>query len=205
MRGLAGVRDDDSKADDAALHQLAAEAQAPGSVRTQRDGEDLPGSPPSTLPAWAQQNRLSRGRPRAARGPGPQRRRQLQHASPVAKGKGFSPEERSGITGQVMVVFFVCASEQKVWFTFFLFQELQLYLSDLANQIDRESGGEVPLVVIIDDISDPGAVTELINGALTCKYHKWWVTSRCSPGRFWYDWVLQVHHLVFLFSLSFFS
>lgn len=56
---------------------------------------------------------------------------------------------------------------------FFLFQELQLYLSDLANQIDRESGGEVPLVVIIDDISDPGAVTELINGALTCKYHKW--------------------------------
>lgn len=55
----------------------------------------------------------------------------------------------------------------------FLLQELQLYLSDLANQIDRESGGELPLVVIIDDISDAGAVTELVNGALTCKYHKW--------------------------------
>lgn len=52
-------------------------------------------------------------------------------------------------------------------------QELQLYLSDVANQIDRESGGELPLVVIIDDISDPAAISELVNGALTCKYHKW--------------------------------
>ncbi|KAM9856176.1 neuron navigator 1 [Aulostomus maculatus] len=51
-------------------------------------------------------------------------------------------------------------------------KELQLYLSNLANQIDRESGGELPLVVIIDDISDPAAITELVNGALTCKYHR---------------------------------
>ncbi|XP_074538161.1 neuron navigator 1 isoform X3 [Halichoeres trimaculatus] len=51
-------------------------------------------------------------------------------------------------------------------------KELQLYLSDLANQIDRESGGELPLVVLIDDISDSAAITELVNGALTCKYHK---------------------------------
>uniref|UniRef100_A0A3Q3EX82 AAA+ ATPase domain-containing protein n=1 Tax=Labrus bergylta TaxID=56723 RepID=A0A3Q3EX82_9LABR len=50
--------------------------------------------------------------------------------------------------------------------------ELQLYLSDLANQIDRDSGGELPLVVLIDDISDSAAITELVNGALTCKYHK---------------------------------
>lgn len=54
-----------------------------------------------------------------------------------------------------------------------LLQELQLYLSDVANQIDRESGGELPLVVIIDDIHDSAAITELVNGALTCKYHKW--------------------------------
>lgn len=54
-----------------------------------------------------------------------------------------------------------------------LLQELQLYLSDVANQIDRESAGELPLVVIIDDIHDPAAITELVNGALTCKYHKW--------------------------------
>ncbi|XP_070766101.1 neuron navigator 1 [Enoplosus armatus] len=51
-------------------------------------------------------------------------------------------------------------------------KELQLYLSNLANQIDRESGGEMPLVVIIDDISDAASITELVNGALTCKYHK---------------------------------
>lgn len=53
MRRLAGVRDDDSKANDAALHQLAAEAQAPGSVWTQRDGKVLPGSPPGPLPTGA--------------------------------------------------------------------------------------------------------------------------------------------------------
>ncbi|XP_010764976.1 neuron navigator 1 isoform X2 [Notothenia coriiceps] len=51
-------------------------------------------------------------------------------------------------------------------------KELQLYLSELANQIDRETVGELPLVVIIDDISDPASLTELVNGALTCKYHK---------------------------------
>ncbi|KAM9829823.1 neuron navigator 1 isoform 7-T8 [Syngnathus typhle] len=51
-------------------------------------------------------------------------------------------------------------------------KELQLYLSDLANQIDRQSRSELPLVVIIDDIGDAGGVTELINAALTCKYHK---------------------------------
>ncbi|XP_028264660.1 neuron navigator 1 isoform X2 [Parambassis ranga] len=51
-------------------------------------------------------------------------------------------------------------------------KELQLYLSNLANQIDRESGGDLPLAVIIDDISDSAAITELVNGALTCKYHK---------------------------------
>uniref|UniRef100_A0A7N5ZZE8 Neuron navigator 1 n=1 Tax=Anabas testudineus TaxID=64144 RepID=A0A7N5ZZE8_ANATE len=51
-------------------------------------------------------------------------------------------------------------------------KELQLYLSNLANQIDRHSGEEVPLVVIIDDISDSAATTELVNGALTCKHHK---------------------------------
>ncbi|KAM9342998.1 neuron navigator 1 [Pholidichthys leucotaenia] len=51
-------------------------------------------------------------------------------------------------------------------------KELQLYLSNVANQIDRDGGGELPLVVIIDDISDSAAITELVNGALTCKYHK---------------------------------
>ncbi|KAM6928052.1 neuron navigator 1 [Xenentodon cancila] len=52
-------------------------------------------------------------------------------------------------------------------------KDLQLYLSNLANQIDRETGtSEIPLVVILDDIHDPVSVSELVNGALTCKYHK---------------------------------
>ncbi|XP_067316596.1 neuron navigator 1 isoform X2 [Pseudorasbora parva] len=52
-------------------------------------------------------------------------------------------------------------------------KDLQLYLSNLANQIDRESStAEIPLVVILDDVHDPTSLSELVNGALTCKYHK---------------------------------
>ncbi|XP_029946724.1 neuron navigator 1 isoform X2 [Salarias fasciatus] len=52
-------------------------------------------------------------------------------------------------------------------------KDLQLYLSNLANQIDRETTtSEIPLVVILDDVHDPAALSELVNGALTCKYHK---------------------------------
>ncbi|CAK6967198.1 neuron navigator 1 [Scomber scombrus] len=52
-------------------------------------------------------------------------------------------------------------------------KDLQLYLSNLANQIDREtSTSEIPLVVILDDIHNPASISELVNGALTCKYHK---------------------------------
>uniref|UniRef100_A0A4W6CJP3 Neuron navigator 1 n=1 Tax=Lates calcarifer TaxID=8187 RepID=A0A4W6CJP3_LATCA len=52
-------------------------------------------------------------------------------------------------------------------------KDLQLYLSNLANQIDREtSTSEIPLVVILDDVHDPASISELVNGALTCKYHK---------------------------------
>ncbi|KAK0133956.1 Neuron navigator 1 [Merluccius polli] len=52
-------------------------------------------------------------------------------------------------------------------------KDLQLYLSNLANQIDREtSTSEIPLVIILDDINDAISISELVNGALTCKYHK---------------------------------
>ncbi|XP_056671703.1 neuron navigator 1 isoform X6 [Monodelphis domestica] len=52
-------------------------------------------------------------------------------------------------------------------------KDLQLYLSNLANQIDRETGiGDVPLVILLDDLSEAGSLSELVNGALTCKYHK---------------------------------
>ncbi|XP_077053868.1 neuron navigator 1 isoform X6 [Siphateles boraxobius] len=52
-------------------------------------------------------------------------------------------------------------------------KDLQLFLSNLANQIDRESStAEIPLVVLLDDVHDPTSLSELVNGALTCKYHK---------------------------------
>ncbi|XP_062853572.1 neuron navigator 1 isoform X2 [Trichomycterus rosablanca] len=52
-------------------------------------------------------------------------------------------------------------------------KDLQLYMSNLANQIDREtSTSEIPLVVILDDVHDAASISELVNGALTCKYHK---------------------------------
>ncbi|XP_075051716.1 neuron navigator 1 isoform X2 [Mixophyes fleayi] len=52
-------------------------------------------------------------------------------------------------------------------------KDLQLYLSNLANQIDRETGPcDVPLVILLDDVNEGGAISELVNGALTCKYHK---------------------------------
>ncbi|XP_016333345.1 neuron navigator 1-like, partial [Sinocyclocheilus anshuiensis] len=51
--------------------------------------------------------------------------------------------------------------------------DLQLYLANLANQTDRESStAEIPLVVILDDVHDATSLSELVNGALTCKYHK---------------------------------
>ncbi|CAB1457603.1 unnamed protein product [Pleuronectes platessa] len=52
-------------------------------------------------------------------------------------------------------------------------KDLQLYLSNLANQIDREtSTSDIPLVIILDDVHNPASISELVNGALTCKYHK---------------------------------
>ncbi|TRY89653.1 hypothetical protein DNTS_021529 [Danionella cerebrum] len=52
-------------------------------------------------------------------------------------------------------------------------KDLQLYLANLSNQIDRESStAEIPLVVILDDVHDATSLSELVNGALTCKYHK---------------------------------
>ncbi|XP_072419331.1 neuron navigator 1-like isoform X2 [Chiloscyllium punctatum] len=74
--------------------------------------------------------------------------------------------QRSGreVTDEIIVTFNMDTHSCK---------DLQLYLSNLANQIDREtSTGNVPLVIILDDLSEPGSLSELVNGALTCKYHK---------------------------------
>uniref|UniRef100_UPI00398E5C24 neuron navigator 1-like n=1 Tax=Pristiophorus japonicus TaxID=55135 RepID=UPI00398E5C24 len=74
--------------------------------------------------------------------------------------------QRSGreVTDEIIVTFNMDTHSCK---------DLQLYLSNLANQIDRETTtGNVPLVIILDDLSEPGSLSELVNGALTCKYHK---------------------------------
>ncbi|XP_032898347.1 neuron navigator 1 isoform X4 [Amblyraja radiata] len=74
--------------------------------------------------------------------------------------------QRSGreVTDEIIVTFSMDTHSCK---------DLQLYLSNLANQIDREtSTGNVPLVIILDDLNEPGSLSELVNGALTCKYHK---------------------------------
>ncbi len=48
-------------------------------------------------------------------------------------------------------------------FVFLSQQDLQLYLSNLANQIDRESStAETPLVVILDDVHDATSLSELV-------------------------------------------
>ncbi|XP_051961511.1 neuron navigator 1-like isoform X1 [Xyrauchen texanus] len=52
-------------------------------------------------------------------------------------------------------------------------KDLQLYLSNLANQIDQDCDAEdIPFVIILDDVSDASSITDLVNSALTCKYHK---------------------------------
>lgn len=85
MCWLTGVWDSDSEADDAALHQLAAEAQAVGPVWAERDREDLSGSASGPLPSPAEPDWLIWGRPWDL-SPRVQRCCHLQHAPAVPEG-----------------------------------------------------------------------------------------------------------------------
>lgn len=78
---LSGVWDPDPQAHDAALHQPADEAQASGSVWTQRDRKDISGPASGPLPPAAESDGLV-----WAERAGSQQCCDVQHASAVAEG-----------------------------------------------------------------------------------------------------------------------
>ncbi|KAG5848882.1 hypothetical protein ANANG_G00104150 [Anguilla anguilla] len=52
-------------------------------------------------------------------------------------------------------------------------KELRQYLSNLADQCNSESHtGDMPLVVILDNLHHVSSLGELFNGLLNCKYHR---------------------------------
>lgn len=60
-----------------------------------------------------------------------------------------------------------------LWF-FRGLQELRQYLSNLADQCASEnSAGDMPLVIILDNLHHVSSLGEIFNGLLTCKDHKW--------------------------------
>lgn len=64
--------------------------------------------------------------------------------------------------------FFVCL------FVFSPSQELRQYLSSLAEQCNsEETDTELPTVVILDNLHHIGSLSDIFNGFLNCKYHKW--------------------------------
>ena len=55
-------------------------------------------------------------------------------------------------------------------------QDLRQYLCHLAEQCNsEESETELPTVVILDNLHHIGSLSDIFNGFLNCKYHKWWV------------------------------
>lgn len=53
-------------------------------------------------------------------------------------------------------------------------QDLRQYLSNLAEQCSsEETDTELPTVVILDNLHHIGSLSDIFNGFLNCKYHKW--------------------------------
>lgn len=53
-------------------------------------------------------------------------------------------------------------------------QDLRQYLSSLAEQCNSEEMDvQLPTVVILDNLHHIGSLSDIFNGFLNCKYHKW--------------------------------
>lgn len=59
---------------------------------------------------------------------------------------------------------------------FFAFvKELQQYLAGLAEQCSADNtGAELPVVIILDNLHHVGSLSDIFNGFLNCKYNKWY-------------------------------
>ncbi|KAI4897102.1 hypothetical protein NFI96_001352 [Prochilodus magdalenae] len=55
-------------------------------------------------------------------------------------------------------------------------KELKQYLSNLTDQCNSSTQtGDLPLVIILDNLHHVGSLGEIFNGLLNCKRHRWWV------------------------------
>ena len=47
--------------------------------------------------------------------------------------------------------------------------------ANIADQCENTSMGELPSVIILDNLHHVGSLGEVFNGFLSVKYQKWWV------------------------------
>lgn len=53
-------------------------------------------------------------------------------------------------------------------------QDLRQYLSNLAERCNSaETDTELPAVVVLDNLHHISSLSDIFNGFLNCKYHKW--------------------------------
>ena len=52
-------------------------------------------------------------------------------------------------------------------------KELRQYLANIADQCESTSAGELPSVIILDNLHQIGSLGEVFNGFLSVKYQKW--------------------------------
>ena len=52
-------------------------------------------------------------------------------------------------------------------------KELRQYLANIAEQCENTGVGELPSVIILDNLHHVGSLGEVFNGFLSVKYQKW--------------------------------